>query len=414
MLRLDEAQGVLLVDGARIVLVPKAATLLRVLAERGGRVVTKDELMAAVWPDVTVEESNLAKLVFVLRKHLGELAIETVPRRGYRLVAPVQLGEPPREVTPAAYDLYLQGRYFWNRRPGDVVWSALECFQKAIELAPGFAPAWAGMADVYATLGSWEAGALPHSEAHAKAWSYATRALELDPTLVDAITTRAYTTLHYAWDLDAAEQRFRRALEVAPRYAPALHWYSHCLAAAGRVAESLEHSRLALAQEPMNMLLHVHLAWHHVIAGAAAEARTQAERVIAMDPQFHWGHYFAGWAADALGEHARAVDAMREAVRCSTDDHVMRAGLARAYAVAGDRAAALAITDELAPRGLFDYEIALVHAGLGEADAALAAIVRARDARSGWLAYARVDARLAAVRAHPRFPVLAPITLPTT
>ncbi|MBV8762949.1 MAG: winged helix-turn-helix domain-containing protein [Deltaproteobacteria bacterium] len=411
MVRLDEAQGVLLVGGERVVLVPKAATLLRVLAERGGRVVSREELIAAVWPDVVVEDNNLAKLVFTLRKHLGEEAIETVPRRGYRLVAPVQLGAPPSEVSPAAYDLYLQGRYLWNRRPGDVVWAALECFHKAIEIAPRFAPAWAGIADAYATLGSWEAGALPHSEAHAKAWSYATRALELDPTLVEAITTRAYTTLHYGWDLDAAEQRFRRAIDVAPRYAPALHWYSHCLVAAGRFPESLQLSRDALAQEPMNLLLHVHLAWHHVLAGAAADARAQAERVIAMDPQFHWGHYFAGWAADALGEPARAIDAMREAVRCSHDDRVMRAGLARAYALAGERAAAHAIVAELAPAGLFDYEVALVHLALGDTQAALAALAQARDARSGWFAYARVDPRLATIREHPRFPALAPITL---
>jgi tetratricopeptide (TPR) repeat protein len=411
VLRLDVAQGVLLKDGERIVLVPKAAELLRVLSERAGRVVGKDELMAAVWTDVTVEEGNLAKLVFILRKALGDDAIETVPRRGYRLVAPVQLGEPPRKVDPAAYDLYVQGRYFWNRRPGEVVWSALECFRKAIEIDPGFAAAWAGIADVYATLGSWEAGVLPHADAHAKAWAYAARALELDPTLVDAITTRAYTTLHYGWDVGASEQRFRRALELDPRYAPALHWYSHCLAAAGRFGEALEQGRRALEQEPMNLLLHVHLAWHYLISGAHGDGVEQAARVVAMDPQFHWGHYFAGWAAEVTGDAARAVDEMRLAVQCSGEDSVMRAGLGRAHAAAGDRAAALAIVRELEPRGLHDYEIALVHAALGDRDAAFASFDRARDARSGWLVYARVDPRLAALRDDARFPRVAPIEL---
>jgi tetratricopeptide (TPR) repeat protein len=169
--RLDAAQGVLFRDGDRVVLVPKAVELLRALAERAGRVASKAELMAAVWPDVNVEEGNLAKLVFTLRKELGEDAIETVPRRGYRLVAAVQLGEPPSTVAAAAWDLYIQGRYLWNRRPGEVVWQARECFEKAIALAPEFASAYAGLADVYATLGSWEAGVLPHGEAHAKAAS---------------------------------------------------------------------------------------------------------------------------------------------------------------------------------------------------------------------------------------------------
>ena len=129
MLRLDAGQGVLDRDGEQVALVPKAVALLEVLARHAGKVVSKDELLAAVWPDVTVEEGNLAKVVFTLRKELGDDAIETVPRRGYRLVAAVQLGGPPRAVTPAAYDLYVQGRYFWNRRPGDVVARALECYE---------------------------------------------------------------------------------------------------------------------------------------------------------------------------------------------------------------------------------------------------------------------------------------------
>ena len=80
---------------------------------------------------------------------------ETVPRRGYRLAIEAA-GVPPHGTNPVAYDLYLQGRYLWNRRPGDVVWQSLECFRRAIELDASFAPAWAGIADVYSTLGSWE------------------------------------------------------------------------------------------------------------------------------------------------------------------------------------------------------------------------------------------------------------------
>jgi len=412
VLRLDVGQGVLFRDDDRVVLVPKAVALLEVLARHAGRVVSKDELFAAVWPDVTVEEGNLAKIVFLLRKELGEDAIETVPRRGYRLVAAVQLGGPPRAVAPAAYDLYVQGRYLWNRRPGEVVWRALECFEKAIDLAPSFAEAYAGIADVYATLGSWEAGVLPHGEAHEKAWTYASRALAIDSNLVEALTTQAYTTLHYAWDVAKATTRFLRALQAKSEYPPALHWYSHCLVAAGKFEDALEESRRALACEPMNLLLHVHLAWHHALAGQLPAALDQAQRVAAMDPQFHWAHYFVGWAAGELGETARAVDAMQLAVRCSNEDRVMRAGLARALARAGDRDAALAIVGELEPAGLYEYELALVFAALGERSAALNALERAHAARSGWLAYANVDPRLEELRGDPRFPSVAPMPLP--
>ncbi len=409
MYRLDAAQGVLFCDGEPVTLVPKAVDLLRVLAERAGRVVSKDELMSAVWPDVTVEEGNLAKLVFLLRRELGQQAIETVPRRGYRLAVVVQTEDAPPAISAAAYDLYLEGRLLWNRRPGEVVWRALECFQKAIELAPRFAAAWAGIADVYSTLGSWEAGVLPHADAQSKAWSYASRALELDPELVEAQTTCAYSVLHYGWDVAGAEDRFRRAIALAETYPPAHHWYSHCLVAAGRFDESAEASRRALAREPMNLLLRVHLAWHHAMAGELEAALDQAERVIKMDPQFHWAHYFAGWAAGELGDRARAVDSMRRAVDLSGGDLVMRAGLGRALASAGERAGAEEVAAALAPHGRHDYELALIHLALGDQAAAHAALVRATAVRSGWMVYAAVDPRLAGIR--DRLPERTPMSL---
>ncbi len=410
MLRLDLGQGVLLRDGERVTLVPKAFELLRVLVEAGGKIVGKDAAMAAVWPDVTVEEGNLAKLVFLLRKELGDEAIETVPRRGYRLARAITATPPPgTRVHPAAYDLYVHGRYLWNRRPGDVVWQALESFQKAIELDPDFAPAWAGIADVYSTLGSWEAGVLPHAEAQAKAWSYASRALELDPKLVAAHTTRAYTTLHYAWDVAGANARFAGALELDPSYAAAHHWHSHALVAAGNFAESLVASERALALDPMNLLLRVHLAWHFFLAGEPARCFEHAEQVVAIDPQFHWGHYFAGWGAEGTNNVSRAVDAMRSAVRCSGDDDVMRAGLARALAMAGDRAAVAPIREHLAARGLYEYELALIDLALGDRESAIAALGRAAAARSGWMVYSRVDPRLAGVR--DAVPALTPIAI---
>jgi DNA-binding winged helix-turn-helix (wHTH) protein len=410
VLRLDEAQGVLLRDGERVALVPKAYELLRVLAGHAGRIVPKGILMGAVWPDVTVDEGNLAKLIFVLRRELGNDAIETVPRRGYRLLLPVATAAPAgSRVNAAAYDLYVEGRYLWNRRPGDVVWKALECFQRALALDPSFASAWAGIADVYSTLGSWESGVLPHGEAQAKAWSYASRALQLEPRLVDAHTTRAYITLHYAWDVPGADARFRAALALDGAYAAAHHWHSHALVAAGRADEALAASQRALAHEPMNLMLHVHLAWHWFMTGRADRCLEQAERVVSIDPSFHWGHYFLGWGAEGTDEPARAVDEMRAALACANGDRVMLAGLGRALASAGDHAAAAPIVDALASTDLFDYELALIHEAIGDHDAALSALARARAARSGWMVYARIDPRLAPLR--DRLPGCTPMVL---
>jgi tetratricopeptide (TPR) repeat protein len=320
------------------------------------------------------------------------------------VVAPSAAAAAPRDF--AVYELYLRGRYFWKRRPGPVVWRALECFQQAVARDPGFAAAWAGMADVYSTLGSWEAGVLPHGEAQALARAYAGRALELDPASAEAQTTLAYTTLHYDADLPAAKAAFQRALALGPRYAAAHHWYAHALVAEGRLDAALAEGQLALADDPGSLLLNVHFSWHWHFARRPELGREQAERVIAMDPHFHWGHYFDGWAAEALGEAARAVDAMERAVRMTDGDPVMVAGAGRARAVAGDHARARELMAALAARpggaDLFAYEIALIHLAMAELDAAFASLARARAARSGWLVYLAMDPRWDPVRGDPR------------
>lgn len=538
--RLDLEQRVLWRGGVRVGLVPKAVELLAVLSREAGEVVSRQQLVDALWPDVVVEEGNLAKLVFQLRKELGDPAIETVPRRGYRLALPVtaarrgesvavlpfadmsegrteaalceglseeilaaassnprhkvvartssfrfgggvdvkevgralaatlviegslrrdrgwlriavrivdavtgferwsEVFERPagdvfllqREIAAAvaralesrappgpspasptvsleAYTLYIQGRYLWNRRPGEVVWQALRCFEESTELEPRFAAAFAGIADIYATLGSWENGVLEPEEAQKRATRYAARALEIDPGLAEAHTTLAYTALHLDLDLARAEQRFRHALALNPSYAPAHHWYSHALVAAGRFPESLSESRLALQCDPMNLLLSVHFAWHHHMAREAGLTLECAERVLALDPGYHWGHYFVGWGAEALGATGRAVEAMREAVRLSGQNSVMVAGLARAYAAAGDRERALATMAELererAGRALLGYEMALVHLALDDRERGLEELRRAARDRSGWRAYFDRDPRLDLLRSDPRF-----------
>jgi len=552
--RLDTGQGVLLRNGERVPLIPKAVDLLAVLVAEAGRVVSKEQLLERVWPDAFVQEGNLSKLVFLLRRELeaaGSSRIETVSKRGYvfrgavtdatapldsgttpaaRTVAVLPFaavgGAPPHlsesladevlvalsrggelsvvartssfkfgagdvdvrdagrrlgvawlvegsvradgdrvrvtaslvegatafqrwtetfdrsqadlagvpeaiatriaaallpsppsaprsrhPVDPHAYELYLQGRYLWNRRPGEATWQALECFQQAARLDPAFAEAWAGMADVYSTLGSWEAGVLPHDEAQEQARGHAQRALELDPHLAAAHATLAYTALHYKWDPAAAEAGFARALRGNPAYAAAHHWLSHALIAQGRVAESLAASRAALAHDPMNLLLTVHMSWHHHMAREQVQALDAAERAVRMDPHFHWGHYFLAWAAEAGHDPARAVEAARAAVRC-LDDAVMRAALGRALAVAGDRAGARAVAEVLARDdeglGRYAYELALIQLGLEDRDRALDLLGRARERRSGWMVYLRVDPRMDPLRSDPRFTALLP------
>jgi tetratricopeptide (TPR) repeat protein len=308
---------------------------------------------------------------------------------------------------PEAYELYLRGRYFWNRRPGEVVQRALECFQKALELDPNFAAAYAGIADVYGTLGSWEAGVLPPTEALVASRNAARKALSIEPTLAEAHTSLAYAALHFEWNLSDAEALFRKAIDLNPAYADARHWHSHCLVAAGRFEESLAESRKALELDPVNLVMNFHLAWHYQMARQADAAIEYAHRTIHMDPRLHWGHYFLASGHELKGEYPEAVAALREACVVSSGNPVMKAWYGHALARAGERREALAVAcDVLAlgeTRGHFAYEAALIHAVLGDMERGFELLNRARLQRSGYMIYILVDPRLDVFRGDPRF-----------
>jgi len=337
----------------------------------------------------------------------GSIASAVSSALGLGAPGPVR---PARQTPAKALEKVVQARYFWNRRPGDVVNHAIRSYQEALAIDPDNAEAWSGLAEVYATLGSWEAGVLPHSEGQSKAMAHAGRALAIDPTLAEAHAVLGYAALHYGWDLASAEHSFRSALKLNPHCVTAHHWYSHLLTAAGRMEESLEESRRCLQLDPMNLLMSVHLAWHHHMARAHSLVVEQSESVVAMDPRYHWGHYFLAWGLESLGEHARALDAAREAVNVAPGNPVMTSLLGRALAMFGEAAAARQIAAEIAraggPEQKFAYELALIHLGLDERDEALGWLERARAGRSGWMAYLDADPRLDVLRTEPRFRAL--------
>ena len=306
-----------------------------------------------------------------------------------------------------AYSLYLEGRYLWNKRPGDVVWQAIDRFERAISIDPSFAPAHAALAGVYGTLGAWEFGVLPPADALAKAKAAAQRALKLDPQLAAGHTSIGYTTLHFDWNPDQACREFDQAIALNPVWVDAHHWHSHALCAAGRFQESLAACRQIVQLDPLNPLMHAHVAWHHYMARDYAEALMQAEKVVRMEPGFHWGHFFAGWALERLGRGDDAVATLKDAVRCSSNNPVMLAGLGHALAATQDRRAALVVVRDLerlrGTKGLFAYEIAVIHAARGDTDVAFEWLSRAVQERSGWIAYLPRDPRLDALHGDARF-----------
>ena len=347
--------------------------------------------------------------IFSVQDDIAGMITQTLIPRVAKTAAPLVTSKTSNNE---AYSLFLEGRYLWNKRPGDVVWQALERFERAVAIDPHFAPAYAALAGVYGTLGAWESGLLPPAEALARAKTAAARALELDPQLAAGHTAVGYTRLHFDWNADAACRKFDEAIALNPAWVDAHHWHSHALCAAARFTDSLAACHRIVELDPLNPLMHAHVAWHYYMARDFGEALAQSERVIRVEPGFHWGHFFAGWALERLGRGGEAVTALKKSVECSSNSPVMLAGLGHALAVVGDRRDALRVVRDLqrmrGDKGLFAYELAVIHAALGDQDAAFKWLALAVEERSGWIAYLRVDPRLDHLHTDPRFTRLIP------
>lgn len=310
-----------------------------------------------------------------------------------------------------AYRLYLQGRYAWSKRPAaGAVDEAIGLFEKAIEHDSGFALAHTGLADCYNTLSAWESGAIAPRVGFEKAKLSALCALQIDKRSAEAHTSMAYTHLHYSWDWQSAEHEFKQALAISPNYAHAHHWYSHLLAAVGRVDESLAESRKLIELDPFDLINNVHLSWHHYMAREFPAAISEAQRTLAMEKRFHWGYFFAGLALDAAGDHRDALKHLRTSLELSGQSTVMLAALGHAYGTAHKHDAARKVLTQLGElsqtRYISSYEIALIHIALGEHDRALDLLDMAVEERSGWLPYLLNDVRLDPLRSTARFATL--------
>jgi tetratricopeptide (TPR) repeat protein len=334
---------------------------------------------------------------------VASLRVKLLERDTRELLNPTR----PRDLT--AYNLYLKGRYYWAQRP-HCIHKAIEHFNQATGREPNYALAHAGIADCYATLGSWENGTMPPIEAMSKAMDAATKALQIDDRLGEAHAALAYRTTHYEWDWDLAAEQFRRALELSPNYGVGFHWYSHYLTAVGRTEESLAASKRCLELDPLDLVLNVHMAWHHHFAREYDEAAEQNRRTVDMHPNSFWPPYFFGLIYEQQGKLGLAADEFEKAANMSGNVTFALAGLGHVHALAGDTRKASAIADSLLARSeksyVPAYDIALVYAGLGRTDQAFEYLDKAYQERSGWLTYLRVEPRMDGLRNDPRFKAL--------
>jgi len=283
-------------------------------------------------------------------------------------------------VNPEAYESYLKGRYFWNKRTADGLKVATAYFNQAIEEDPNYAQAYAGLADSYNLLGDWEYGALAPSEAYPKAKAAAIKALELNNTLGEAHTSLAFSLDVFDRDWQSAEKEFRKAIELNPGYATAHHWYAWHLSEIGRNAEAIAEMRKAEHLDPLSLIISADMAEILLVAHLNDEAVEQSRRTVDMDPNFAIAHFELGEAFVQKHSYNEAIAEFQKAIELSGGSISARANLAYAYALSNKTNKAVKILNDLKTRSTRNAsEIALMYVGLGEKDQAMTWLEKAYD-----------------------------------
>jgi TolB-like protein/DNA-binding winged helix-turn-helix (wHTH) protein/Flp pilus assembly protein TadD len=278
-------------------------------------------------------------------------------------------------VNPEAYESYLKGRYFWNKRTRDGLKVALAYFKQAIEEDPKYAQAYSGLSDTYALLGDWQYAVMPPKEAFPKAKGAAIKALELDSSLGEAHNSLAFVLDGFDWDFDSAGKEFQRAIELSPGYATAHHWYAWHLSLLGRFDEAIAEMKKAQNLDPLSLIIDADLAELLVLAHHSDESIAQSRRTIEMDPNFALAHNQLAQAYLQQHLNDEAVTELKKAVQLSGDSPTCIANLARAYVASGKRGEAEKLLSDLKKRSNSAYsnapEIAIVYVSLGETDQAM-------------------------------------------
>jgi TolB-like protein/DNA-binding winged helix-turn-helix (wHTH) protein/Flp pilus assembly protein TadD len=278
-------------------------------------------------------------------------------------------------VNPRAYESFLKGRYFWNKRTADGLRVALAYFNQVIDEDPKYAQSYSGLADTYALLGDWQYAVMTPKGALPKAKAAAIKALELDSALGEAHNSLAFCLDGFDWDFESAGKEFRRAIELNPGYATAHHWYAWHLSLLGRNDEAVVEMRKAESLDPLSIIINADLAELLVLSHSYDEAIRQSRKTIEMDPNFALAHNQLGQAYLQKQMHGEAIAELQKAVQLSEGSPTCMANLARAYAASGKRSEAAKLLSDLKRRSNPGYshasEIAVIYAALGDKDQAM-------------------------------------------
>src|SRR5438477_5107959 len=307
-----------------------------------------------------------------------------------------KLGEAPavtaaRAENPRAYEAYLRGRFYWNKRTEEDTRKALSEFQQAVAADASYAPAYAGLADCYTTL--WlSLGAMRREEALPQARAALAKALEIDPSLAEAHTTAGVLSLYADWDWSAAQTQFERALELNPSYATAHHWYGLYFGFRGEAQKSRQQMELARQLDPLSSIIQLNLGWAQFVDGNSDAYIQASQAVLAREPDFWDAHWDLGTAYVQKGQLVEGIAELEKAAELARRSTATLSSLGYALGRVGRRSEAEKILRELQRRAsTAPEEIAMIHVALGDKAKALQWLERAYQLHSKGLLLLHAD-----------------------
>ncbi len=305
-----------------------------------------------------------------------------------------------------AYDLYLKGRYHWNRRTPESIKKAMAHFEQVIEKDPDYALAYAGLADCYSMLA--QVFVIPPKEAFPKARELAKKALEIDETLAEAHTSLAYVLWSYDWDWIGMEREFRRAIELNPNYATAHQWFAMALAPLGRTSEAIQEIKKALELDPLSLIINTSAGFVYVYSGQEEKALKQVEKILDMDPTFDFAHLISALVGERRKRYGEAVERYLKGVTLagfvSQQELTALRDVYSSSGWTGYLRKRLEILQQKANEGYeLHYEIASLHARLDDTKKAIESLEKAYEKRDKGLTGLLIDDAFDELRTEPGF-----------
>jgi serine/threonine protein kinase/Tfp pilus assembly protein PilF len=304
-----------------------------------------------------------------------------------------------------AYRFYLKGRHHWNKWTEEGFYKAIEYFQEATKKDPGYALAYAGLADSYVLLG-WNSYLMP-KEAFPKGKVAALTALRLDANLAEAHTSFAAILWLYDWRWEEAETEFKRSLDLSPNYATGNHWYAEYLMTMGRLAEAIARMKNGQDLDPLSLIINVAVGWAFYHARRYDEAIEQLRRTVELDPNYPVTYWILGLLLRKTGHYKLAIAEGENGVKLSGGSPLMLAALAHTLGTAGRTKEAIQILNDLTmlakQKYVAPYFFAGIHIGLGAIDRAIECLEKSYEEHSHWLIYLHMDPSMDALREERRF-----------